>query len=230
MRVARRTFKLIQQFNRRVLLGQRPVLTRPQARAVIDHIRGAPRLVVQLIYGSGLRLLEALEMRVRDLDFVRGVITVRGSNGRRDRVTPLPRLLHANLRAHLESVRAMHEKDLARGFGRAGMTNDRAWVSQWVFPAATRYVDLQGRTERRHHLHESTVQRAVHAAVARCGIAKRVTCHTFRHSFATHLVDRGHDIRTIQRLLGCKPPPLPLLNRRPRRVGLKCVRSPLDIA
>ncbi|HEY3053909.1 MAG TPA: integron integrase, partial [Thermoanaerobaculia bacterium] len=178
-----------------IVRAQRPervpvVLTPEEARAVIDDVQGVSRLVVQLLYGSGLRLLEALQLRVKDLDFRRGEVLVRDPKGRHDRVTTLPRVIDIPLRAHLEKVRRIHDEDLRLGFGsvvlptaidRTFPNADRDWVWQWVFPATSRYVDEARGTERRHHLHESAVQRAVHVAAMKAGMTKRVTCHTFRH-------------------------------------------------
>lgn len=210
------------------------VLTPFEARKVIDCVQGVSRLVAQLLYGSGLRLLEALQLRVKDLDFARSEILVRDPKGGHDRVTTLPRVAEDELRAQLERVQRIHEKDLARGFGSVVLPSgnaDRDWLWQWVFPATTRYVVTRGKKlERRHHLHESAVQRAVHAAVARSGIAKRVTCHTFRHSFATHLLERGQDIRTVQALIGHRDGGKAMTYKHALNVGAKTVRSPLDIA
>ncbi len=163
-----------------------------EARTVIDELQGVSRLVIQLLYGSGLRLLECLRLRVKDLDFARYEIFVRDPKGRRDRVTTLPHAVETELRAHLQSARQIHDADVRLGFGSVVLPNalsgklvnaDRDWLWQWVFPATSRYVDVDAGTERRHHLHESAVQRAVHEAAMRSGLTKRVTCHTFRHSF-----------------------------------------------
>ena len=215
------------------------VLTVDEVRAVIDTMSGVPRLIVQLLYGSGLRLLECLQLRVKDIDFARHELTVRDPKGRRDRVTTLPRCVELELRAHLERVRRVHDTDLRSGFGSVALPTaigrkfpnaDRDWLWQWVFPARTRYVDEKAGTRRRHHFHESAVQRAVHEAAARAGIRKRVTTHTFRHSFATHLLERGHDIRTVQELLGHRDVATTMIYTHVLRLGAKGVRSPLDTA
>ena len=204
---------------------------------VIDALQGVSRLVSQLLYGSGLRLLECLRLRVKDIDFARYEIFVRDPKGGRDRVTTLPHLVDTVLRAHLEQVRRVHDADLRLGFGAVALPNalsrkfvnaDRDWLWQWVFPATSRYVDADAGTERRHHLHESAVQRAVHEAAMRSGLTKRVTCHTFRHSFATHLLERGQDIRTVQELLGHRDVATTMIYTHVLQLGAKGVRSPLD--
>jgi integron integrase len=187
------------------------VLTRDEVQAVIDGLDGPPRLVALLLYGAGLRLLEALRLRVKDVDFERNQITVRSGKGGKDRVTMLPAAVRRDLAKHLEAVRDQHETDiragagwvelpwaLARKYPRAG----REWIWQWIFPATRTYLHRESGQRRRHHLHESVLQRAVKEAVRRTGIPKRASCHTFRHSFATHLLEDGADIRTVQELLG----------------------------
>jgi integron integrase len=215
------------------------VMTPLEARLVIDELQGASRLVVQLLYGSGLRLLECLRLRVKDLDFARHEVLVRDPKGRHDRMTTLPRAAETGLRAHLEQARRVHDADLRLGFGavvvptaidRKFPNAPREWAWQWVFPATTRYSDPEARTERRHHLHESAVQRAVHAAVRQAGLTKRVTCHTFRHSFATHLLERGQDIRTVQELLGHRDVATTMIYTHVLRLGAQGVRSLLDVA
>jgi integron integrase len=223
--------------------AQRPqrvpvVLTPAEVRLVMGELTGSSQLVVQLLYGSGLRLLEALQLRVKDIDFARGELLIRDPKGRRDRVTTLPKSVETALRAHLEKVRRRHDRDLAKGFGAVVLPTalsrkfpnaDREWSWQWVFPATTRYIDSEANTERRHHLHESAVQRAVHAAAQRSGIAKRIRCHTFRHSFATHLLERGQDTRTIHELLGHRSVTTTMIYTHVAKLGAKGVRSPLDI-
>jgi integron integrase len=187
------------------------VLTRDEVRAVLRELEGPPRLMAILLYGAGLRLLECARLRVKDVDFAASQIVVRAGKGDRDRMTMLPGAVKADLARHLEGVRAQHEADVRRGAGwvelpwalaRKYPGAGREWAWQWVFPATRLYVDRVTGQRRRHHLHETVLQRAVKEAVRRAGIAKPATCHTFRHSFATHLLEDGHDIRTVQELLG----------------------------
>ena len=213
------------------------VLTPGEVRQFIETLSGASRLVVQILYGSGLRLLECLQLRVKDVNFERGDILVRDPKGKRDRRTTLPRAIEDPLRDHLGKVRGIWEGDRKLGFGRVIMPGALAkklvraegeWAWQWVFPASSRYEDAAAGTERRHHLHETVVQRAVREAALRLNLPKRVTCHTFRHSFATHLLERGQDIRTVQELLGHRDVTTTMIYTHVLRLGPKGVRSPLD--
>jgi integron integrase len=213
------------------------VLTPEEVRLVLQEMHGTPALIAQLLYGGGLRLLEAMQLRVKDLDFARRQIFVRDPKGRRDRLTILPQAVAAAMVDHLDRVRELHVEDRRAGFGSVWLPNaiarkfpnaDIEWRWQWVFPATARYVDEDARTERRHHLHESVVQRAVRAAATRAGLSKRVTCHTFRHSFATHLLERGNDIRTVQELLGHRDVSTTMIYTHVLRHGPLGVRSPLD--
>lgn len=217
--------------------GRLPVvLGREEVRALLDGLRGTPRIVCILLYGSGLRLLEALQLRVKDVDFAGGEIRVRRAKGAKDRVTVLPGGLTAELQQHLEGVRRMHQRDLAAGGGKTALPYAferkspgaaREWIWQYVFPAARRYRHPSGE-HRRHHVHESAIQRAVRAAAQAAGIAKRVTCHSLRHSFATHLLQDGYDIRTVQELLGHRDVATTMIYTHVLNRGGLGVRSPAD--
>jgi integron integrase len=189
------------------------VLTPGEVSLVLAELKGAPLLVASVLYGSGVRLLEGLQLRLKDIELERLEITVRHGKGGDDRVTVLPAALRPALKRQIARVRAQHEADLKRGagwvampdaLGRKYMNAGRELPWQWLFPARRHYTDSATGQPRRHHLHETAVQRAVTDAVRRSGITKRASCHTFRHSFATHLLDVGYDIRTVQELLGHK--------------------------
>ncbi len=216
-----------------------PVVLAPEeVRTLIEQIDGVSKLVALLLYGGGLRLLEALRLRVKDVNFARGELFIRDPKGRRDRVTVLPRSAFEPLRDHLEYVRSLHERDLGDGFGSVMLPGALArklpgapkdWVWQWVFPATSRWRDEASGFERRHHLHETVVQKAVHTAASAAALGKRVTCHTLRHSFATHLLERGQDIRTVQELLCLRDVKTTEIYTHVLRLGAKGVRSPLDV-
>ncbi len=213
------------------------VLAPDEIEAVLAELSGVPRLVAVLLYGAGLRLEEGLSLRVKDLDFARGEVIVRRGKGAKDRVTILPARSVGPLKAHLVRVKALHARDLAVGagavelpgaLGRKLPTADRDWAWQWVFPA-TRTYQVRGTVERRrHHLHPTVVQKAVTAAVRRAGLTKRATCHTLRHSFATHLLEAGYDIRTVQELLGHRDVSTTMLYTHVLNRGGLGVRSPAD--
>ena len=213
------------------------VLSPDEVRLVLNELEGPPRLVAQLLYGSGLRLLECLRLRVKDVDFARRQIVVRDPKGGHDRATPLPQSVAPALREQLARAGVLHGADLELGFGAVELpaalarkfpNADRDWLWQWVFPATSRYRMKNG-VERRHHLHETVIQRAVHDAARRSGVGKRVTCHTFRHSFATHLLERGQDIRTVQELLGHRDVKTTMIYTHVLQLGAAGVRSPLDV-
>lgn len=189
------------------------VLTQDETKRLFRHLDGNQWLPVCLLYGSGLRLMECLRLRVKDLDFDHRAIVVRCGKGGKDRVVTLPDVLVVPLQRHLESVRNLHEKDLRDGFGavylpyalaRKYPNAPKSWAWQYVFPAAKRSTDPRTAVVRRHHLDDSCLQKAVKQAVLRAGIHKPASCHTLRHSFATHLLERGMDIRTVQEQLGHK--------------------------
>ncbi len=214
------------------------VLTREEVMAIISKLHGQNWIAVMLMYGAGLRLLECLQLRIKDIDFGYRRIVVREGKGNKDRITILPQAVEDRLKLHLEEVKIQHEKDLK---GRAGYVilpkrlerkyphANRQWIWQWVFPATRHFQDPSSNRRFRHHLHETVLQKAVKEAASRAGLAKRITCHTFRHSFATHLLEEGYDIRTIQELLGHRDVTTTMIYTHVLNRGGKCVRSPLDL-
>jgi integron integrase len=213
------------------------VLSRGEVLATIRHIDGTPRLMALLLYGAGLRLLECARLRVKDVDFARHRLIVRGGKGDKDRMVPLPAVVAGDLTRHLEAIKRQHEEDLGRGagwvelpgaLGRKYPHAAREWAWQWVFPATRFYVDRESGQRRRHHLHESVLQRAVKLAVRQAGLPKHASCHTFRHSFATHLLEDGADIRTVQELLGHRDVSTTMIYTHVLNRGPAGVRSPAD--
>ena len=213
------------------------VLTRDEVRRLLDQLYGKPWLVASLLYGSGCRLLEALQLRVKDIDFERHQINVRAGKGAKDRQAILPESLHEPLVEQLQQVRARHNNDLEKNAGWVELPHaihrkypnaGRDWNWQWVFPAERTYFDAETKQRRRHHLHESTIQRAVKLAAKASGIHKNVSCHTLRHSFATHLLEEGKDIRTIQQLLGHRNVNTTMIYTHVLNKGPLAAQSPLD--
>jgi integron integrase len=212
------------------------VLSQDEVQAILAHLEEVPRLVAGLLYGSGLRLMEALRLRIKDLDFAYHRVIVQDGKGAQDRYTLLSDSLTQPLRRQLQHARWLHEGDLKAGFGKAYLPTALArkyllahmeWGWQYVFPASSRSVDPRSDHVRRHHLLDRTVQKAVKHAVRTAGITKPASCHTFRHSFATHLLEDGADIRTVQELLGHKDVRTTMIYTHVRQRGLP-TRSPLD--
>jgi integron integrase len=213
------------------------VLTHTEAMSVINQLRGIPRLMTKILYGSGLRLAECLSLRVKDIDFENHQIVVRGGKGDNDRFTMLPDSVAAEIKHILKDVKALHDKDLREGYGETSLPNalgvkypgaGKEWIWQYIFPASQRSIDPLTGVVRRHHLDESVLQKAIRNAAKLAKIDKPVSPHTFRHSFATQLLQNGYDIRTVQELLGHKDVKTTMIYTHVLQRGAGAVKSPLD--
>jgi integron integrase len=213
------------------------VLTRDEVRAVLNNLKGEQRLIAVLMYGTGMRLMECLRLRVKDVDFGSGEVLIREGKGDKDRRTMLPERVKASLQLHLERVKQLHARDLADGYGRVPLpyalsrkypNASAEWGWQFVFPQAKRWLNPKTKEQGRHHVDASLIQKAIKTAVREAGIAKPATSHSLRHSFATHLLEDGYDIRTIQELLGHKDVATTMIYTHVLNRGGKGVRSPVD--
>ncbi len=214
------------------------VLSKEEVLAVIGNLPGTYQLVAKMLYGTGLRLTEVLQLRIKDIDFAHCQIVVRDTKGMESRVTMLPNSIAEDLKVHLQKVRLQHQQDLTQGYGSVYLPfalerkyphAGYEWSWQYVFPSERISKDPRTGIVRRHYLHESGLQKAMKQAVRRAGTTKRVGCHTFRHSFATHLLQNGYDIRTVQELLGHKDVKTTMIYTHVLNRGGKGVRSPLDL-
>jgi len=236
--VLKKNLARIEDIERARLPTRLPVVfTREEVRALMKRLSGVDLIAASLMYGAGLRLMECLRLRVKDIDFSYNQITIRSGKGEKDRVTMLPASLKEPLRCHLLNVRLIHQTDLRQGLGelylpyaleRKFSGAARQWGWQYVFPAQGLTRDPRSGNLRRHHVHESKIQRAVKNAIRASRITKRGSCHTFRHSFATHLLEDGYDIRTVQELLGHKDVRTTMIYTHVLNRGGRGVKSPLD--
>lgn len=213
------------------------VLTREEVKTILNVLDGSDWLMVMLLYGAGLRLIECLQLRVKDIDFTGNQIIVRAGKGDKDRHTMLPTAVKERLAGHLALIKQQHRRDLDRGLGRVALPNalerkypnaGKEWGWQWVFPATSHYTDRVTGEQRRHHVHESVLQKVVKQAVHSAGVPNPATPHTFRHSFATHLLEDGYDIRTVQELLGHRDVSTTMIYTHVLNRGGRAVNSPAD--
>lgn len=213
------------------------VFTREEAGQVLANMSETHRLMANLLYGSGLRLMECIRLRVKDVDFGYDQIVVRDGKGKKDRITMLPKAIVHHLNEHLKRVRNQHKEDIEQGYGSVYLPNalarkyrgaEKSWAWQYVFPSSKISVDPRSGIKRRHHVNQQYLHRAVKSAVQKSGISKTASCHTFRHSFATHLIEDGYDIRTVQELLGHKDVSTTMVYTHVLNKGGRGVRSPID--
>jgi integron integrase len=214
------------------------VFTRDEVKQILSNLEGTHWLIAGLLYGSGLRLMECLRLRVKDIDFTYGQIIVRNGKGDKDRVTMLPAKLKQSLMGHLQKVKVLHEEDLRAGYGEVFLpyalarkypNAPKQWGWQYIFPGANRSIDPRSGKNRRHHFSETSVQKTVKNAIRKRHISKNASCHTFRHSFATHLLEQGYDIRTVQELLGHKDVRTTMIYTHVLNRGGRGVQSPIDL-